>query len=876
MRGGQAILGFLLASIIWFPCHSAGPATLEECDVLVRDQPDTLGSFRCFWNVARNQGVWSQAASRLEDLTQIYTDNYRPRLILGMLAADRGEDRAAELLSRAAQDAARAGDAECEVHARVTLAVFLRRRGKKEEASRELGQAYQSADHSGQAELIAEVQIQMGWEKYYASNYGSAWDLFSKVESRVFPDGSIFAKLDTLDGLAAVAWGRGQFLLALETYDRQLSLLKGKDPYRASYIWRNKVAVARELVDAGEWEPEQIVALARETIDFTQRIGNPLAEAAAHLALGESLRPEEALPEIERGLALARADRGLTNVVWGLGLKAETLARRPGSGEAAFAAANEAIERARQGNSPENLAGGLAVRARLCWKLGSREEALRESLLALDEVEKIRDLQPDRETRARVFGRFAGHYRELIGRILEPVAALPSPQETALAFSISERMRARALLDTLDAAGVPSPASGMETSFVVSPEPALKALQEQLAPDQVLLSFVMPGNSREAPDGWVFVITPRQTRVHMIRTAGTLEREILMFRSLLERRDGTEAAGAARLYRRLLQDAFAGLPSDIHRLIWIPDGALHELPLETLRTSEDAPPLAATYEISLAPSAEIWRRWKQSPTTSGTDSILSFADPDGTGAAASAWRQAGGPILDGVLAPLPYARSEAATLRKLFAGREKNFMGSTASEAALKSAPLGNFRILHLAAHAIVDDEHPELSAVLLNPGGGNEDGRLQFREIVDLPLSGQTVLLSACRGASGPVVGGEGVLGLSNAFFHAGAQVVVAGFWPIQDEETADLVVRFGRRLAAGDSVAAALTNARRDLIQAGAPPAAWASLIVLGNGDLVPFPGGRSSHFSWPVIVGSALLLTALLLAGGLLWFKSAAKNL
>jgi CHAT domain-containing protein len=149
--------------------------------------------------------------------------------------------------------------------------------------------------------------------------------------------------------------------------------------------------------------------------------------------------------------------------------------------------------------------------------------------------------------------------------------------------------------------------------------------------------------------------------------------------------------------------------------------------------------------------------------------------------------------------------------------------------------------MLHLAAHAVVDEQHPERSAVLFAPGSDDEDGLLQVREIVNLDLKGRMVILSACSSASGTVLEGEGVMGLARAFFQAGAVGVVGGLWPLRDREAARLVDDMAVDLGRGASIGAALAQAKRAAIRAGAPPAAWAGLVVLGDGDFVPLPGGR-----------------------------------
>jgi CHAT domain-containing protein len=130
---------------------------------------------------------------------------------------------------------------------------------------------------------------------------------------------------------------------------------------------------------------------------------------------------------------------------------------------------------------------------------------------------------------------------------------------------------------------------------------------------------------------------------------------------------------------------------------------------------------------------------------------------------------------------------------------------------------------------------------VLLAPGGRTEDGLLQAREIQNLNLAGRTVVLSACQTASGAVLSGEGVLSLARSFFEAGAQTVIGSRWPIRDEDAAWLFEAFYRRLGEGASLSEALKEAKTLAIQAGRPPAAWASLVLLGDGEFRPFPGGR-----------------------------------
>ena len=141
----------------------------------------------------------------------------------------------------------------------------------------------------------------------------------------------------------------------------------------------------------------------------------------------------------------------------------------------------------------------------------------------------------------------------------------------------------------------------------------------------------------------------------------------------------------------------------------------------------------------------------------------------------------------------------------------------------------------------MVDNQNPERSGVLLTPAPSSEDGLLQMREIVPLALDGRIVVLYSCRSASGTVLRGEGVMGIARAFFQAGAQTVIASLWPLRDDDGAALFDRFYHHLAAGQSVSAALRAAQLDRIRDGAPAYAWAGLVVLGEGGLVPIPEGQ-----------------------------------
>jgi CHAT domain-containing protein len=71
-------------------------------------------------------------------------------------------------------------------------------------------------------------------------------------------------------------------------------------------------------------------------------------------------------------------------------------------------------------------------------------------------------------------------------------------------------------------------------------------------------------------------------------------------------------------------------------------------------------------------------------------------------------------------------------------------------------------------------------------------------------------VVLSACQTGLGKELRGEGVVGLSTAFFFAGTPSLVMSLWNVSDVSTALLMRRFYGNLKAGQTKAAALREAK------------------------------------------------------------------
>jgi CHAT domain-containing protein len=141
-----------------------------------------------------------------------------------------------------------------------------------------------------------------------------------------------------------------------------------------------------------------------------------------------------------------------------------------------------------------------------------------------------------------------------------------------------------------------------------------------------------------------------------------------------------------------------------------------------------------------------------------------------------------------------------------------------ASRAMASNPELGRYRFVHFATHAVIDDQRPELSGIVLSmvdEKGRARNGFLSLHEIFNLKLPVDLVVLSACRTALGKHYEGEGFVGLTRGFIYAGASRVVVSLWQVADKPTSELMVRFYRNILGPRklSPAAALSAAQVEL---------------------------------------------------------------
>ena len=323
---------------------------------------------------------------------------------------------------------------------------------------------------------------------------------------------------------------------------------------------------------------------------------------------------------------------------------------------------------------------------------------------------------------------------------------------------------------------------------------------------------------------------------------------------------------SSQLYRQLLAPAQSQLQG-IKALIVIPDGGLWQLPFQALQASKGRY-LIEDYSLSYAPSLPVLqamtrqRAARQHASSGRSTSLLALGNPV-LGKQEPAQTRA--MLMGDRLSPLPETARQVNALKQVYgAQHSKVLLGAAASEELLK-AEADQYRILHLATHGILNDASPLYSQLLLSQpqaattiskapatnadlneisatNKANEDGLLEAWEIMRMNLQADLVVLSACETARGRIGSGEGMIGLTWAFFIAGSPANVVSQWKVESRSTADLMLAFHRRLQPQAGTRHASLNTAEALRQASLTvlrnpqyrhPFYWAGFVLIGAGN-------------------------------------------
>ncbi len=260
------------------------------------------------------------------------------------------------------------------------------------------------------------------------------------------------------------------------------------------------------------------------------------------------------------------------------------------------------------------------------------------------------------------------------------------------------------------------------------------------------------------------------------------------FREQIARNSPAFKQNSKFLYDSLIAD---GMPlfKDKTHLVIIPSGAICDVPFQALM-DENGRYLIEDFSISYAPSlttlAEMQENRRKLAAQKYDGDFLAFGNPKLSNETISRFRSR---YRSGKLENLPEAQNEVQTI-SAFYPKSKVVTGRNATESFWQTEA-SKYRILHLATHGLSDGEKPLYSHVLLS-ADAVADGLIEGREIAELKLNAQMVVLSACETARGREIDGEGMVGLAWSFTAAGTPTVVASNWKVDSETTADFMIDF------------------------------------------------------------------------------------
>jgi CHAT domain-containing protein/tetratricopeptide (TPR) repeat protein len=377
-------------------------------------------------------------------------------------------------------------------------------------------------------------------------------------------------------------------------------------------------------------------------------------------------------------------------------------------------------------------------------------------------------------------------------------------------------------------------------------------LRARLADDETLLVYNLG-------DGASTLWLVSRAGVEVMRLPGRaiLEHQIRMTYALLTARATDGAIGeTAETRSGRVRRADAALPAALEvlghfllgpardrlrgaRLLIVPDGGVAYVPFAALPDASGRA-LLERYEILHVPAGSLLVGTTGGPARLAAprrvaivaDPVFSTDDPRVSASVAVAARAE---HRGASFSRLTASAAEAERIAALATGAVVA-TGFAATEAYVRQEAFARADIVHFATHSVLDADAPELSAIVLSlfdEHGRPRDGLLRLHEIVELRLDASLAVLSACETALGRGVSGEGLIGLVRGFLHAGARQVMASFWRVHDQGTAELMTRFYAGVLGGHRDAAAALRDAQLAVRADprwSAPYYWASFGLQG----------------------------------------------
>ena len=739
-------------------------------------------------------------------------------------------------------------------------------------ALEDLQRARAIAQPLGNPNLLSEILHNIAFAYGAANEHERALDLFRESE-RVAARGRVppSAKAVTTDTIGTVLYQLGRHAEAETHLRRALAVHRASGDRRQQAI--SLTHLGWVYGDTGRLARAERVYL--EALELAKTVGDRFNVAFALDGLGEVLmlrgRPEEALVQHRAALEASEEAPDANQQAISLTNMAHAL-RKLGRLEETLDVLRRAVALTESGRLNRPASGG-----RMSWTARNRD---RYELL----VSVLWDFQQRAPERARAEEMFwvseRARARTFLDLLTESRIDLSQGADAELlarerrlvqeADRVSAETARRAVRGTSRGDEVPELRRILteledvrsqlrdrhpRSTALTRPEPlgAPVVQSEVLDRDTVLLEYLLGKDQ-----SFLFVVSSDSVEVHPLPARGALERQVRELRRRMQSAQAdpaTERRLASRLGRTLLEPAAARIREK--RVAIAADGALHELPFPGLVLQQSGRRMVEEHEVILVPSASAVAALRASPRADRhagvvavlADPVFDLRDPRLMGKRATAralpadLQRSMGALGLQRLPRLPGTRIEAEQILSLVPADQR--LGALDFEArrtlALDPA-VGRYRVLHFATHGLLNSTHPQLSGLVLSlvdSGGVAQNGFLRLQDVYQMRIDADLVVLSACQTALGKPVQGEGLVGLTRGFIHAGARQVLSSLWKVSDRATTELMTEVYRAmLVEGQRPAAALRQAQRKLLitRPFDAPASWAAFVVQGDWQAPP----------------------------------------
>jgi CHAT domain-containing protein len=192
----------------------------------------------------------------------------------------------------------------------------------------------------------------------------------------------------------------------------------------------------------------------------------------------------------------------------------------------------------------------------------------------------------------------------------------------------------------------------------------------------------------------------------------------------------------------------------------------------------------------------------------------------------------------GDLGALEFNIPEAIGISNILGGTAITGIDAT-EERFLAEAP--NYQIIHLSTHGKANDEQGDFAYLAFTKLKDSlENEFLYNRDLYNMAIKADMVVLSACETGIGELQNGEGIISLARGFSYAGAKSIITSLWSVNDASSKELMEGFYAYIKEGRDKDEALRLAKLDFMDKHvneAHPFFWAPFIAIGDMEAIQF---------------------------------------